>query len=973
MLPSTGMKSSISASRSQPSGNTKNNKISQTTSSNIKNKVEDHPRSVKSSSNKKNRVSEPVCNANIEHTLLNANSELIYVKCNQCMFDENHDLCFLEFVNDVNVSSKSKSAKSSKMTQTWKPTSKVFTNIGYRWKPTGRNFTIVGNSCPLIRLSKLFSGNVRFGNDQIMKIMGYGDYQMGNVTISQVYYVEGLGHNLFSIGQFCDSDLEAESVATIFLYMGDLPARELHSWTRDLTYLHVFGALCYPTNNSEDLDKLKPQADIRIFIGYAPAKKAYRIYNKWTRLIIEAIHIDFDEITAVASEQYSSGPGPQLLTLGIINSGLMPNPPSPTSYVPPTKKDWDILFQSMFDAADSIVYLPQLQLIKMHHLQVLHKTLNKTHSLVIPSGVEEQFHDIEELVPRPDRVMIITLKWIFKVKLDELGGVLKNKARSLRQSTRRFIDQDNPNHVYKLKKALYRLKQAPRAWYDLSSSFLLSQNFSKGTVDPTLFTRKEGKDILLVQIYVDGIIFASTDRALCYCGNDWPPLCNLTIQVQGQTLYCCLHRALYQPFTDADHAGFQDTRRSTSGSMQLLGDRLKRRHDNKDQDPAAGSDQWLKKRKSSKDVELYKKPTSTGFSIDTTQSQPKPTGDDLGNTNKQPNVKAAPKHDWFKKLTRPPTPDPEWNTRKSVDKGPTQNWLNDLTNVEKPPLSFDDLMSTPIDFFAFAINHLKINKLTKADLVGPNNPKGNRYPYDLSKPLPLHESRGRLTVPTYFFFNNDLEYLRGGSNDRKYTASTTNTKARKYEIEGIEDMVTNLWSLIKVAYEKYTALGISYWDHNVKGSMDKKRIHPPPSTVSTKVSRHDVYSTMRILSVTSVTVDKWYGYGHLKEIVVGRADQKLYKFIEGDFPRLHLNDIEDMLLLVFQNMLNNLKGDVIVDLAVALRMYTRRIVIQKRVKDLQLGVESYQKKLNISKPITRDVDLSHRVPYTTLSEPQGVI
>ncbi|GKB37659.1 retrovirus-related pol polyprotein from transposon TNT 1-94 [Tanacetum coccineum] len=78
-----------------------------------------------------------------------------------------------------------------------------------------------------------------------------------------------------------------------------------------------------------------------------------------------------------------------------------------------------------------------------------------------------------------------------------------------------FVDQDNPNHVYKLKKALYGLKQAPRAWYDLLSLFLLSQKFSKGAVDPTLFTRKEGKDMLLVQTYVDDIIFASTDLSLC--------------------------------------------------------------------------------------------------------------------------------------------------------------------------------------------------------------------------------------------------------------------------------------------------------------------------------------------------------------------------------------------------------------------------------------------------------------------------
>ncbi|GJY13133.1 retrovirus-related pol polyprotein from transposon TNT 1-94 [Tanacetum coccineum] len=98
-----------------------------------------------------------------------------------------------------------------------------------------------------------------------------------------------------------------------------------------------------------DLGKLKPKPYIGIFIGYAPAKKAFRIYNKRTRLIIETIYVDFDELTTMASEEFSSGPVPQLLTPGTISSGLVPNLPSPTPYVPPTKKDWDILFQPMFD------------------------------------------------------------------------------------------------------------------------------------------------------------------------------------------------------------------------------------------------------------------------------------------------------------------------------------------------------------------------------------------------------------------------------------------------------------------------------------------------------------------------------------------------------------------------------------------------------------------------------------------------
>nr|GEU83222.1 retrovirus-related Pol polyprotein from transposon TNT 1-94 [Tanacetum cinerariifolium] len=153
-------------------------------------------------------------------------------------------------------------------------------------------------------------------------------------------------------------------------------------------------------------------------------------------------------------------------------------------------------------------------------------------------AMQDEIHEFDrlqvwELVPQPDCVIIIALKWIYEVKLDEYGDVLKNKAclvaKGYRQeegidfeesfalvarieAIRIFIANANhPTHVYRLKKALYGLKQAPRAWYDTLSRFLLDNDFSKGAVDPTLLTRKSGKHILLVQIYVDDIIFASTD------------------------------------------------------------------------------------------------------------------------------------------------------------------------------------------------------------------------------------------------------------------------------------------------------------------------------------------------------------------------------------------------------------------------------------------------------------------------------
>ncbi|GJS51758.1 retrovirus-related pol polyprotein from transposon TNT 1-94 [Tanacetum coccineum] len=275
VLHSTGVRLSTSASGSQPSGNTKNDRILQTPSSNSKNKVEAHPRNVKSSLNKRNGTVKVNGSASVQNSKKHDNSDYVCINGDDCMSSDN--LCVSNSMNDVKFRAKSKKRKSKK--EIWKPTGKVFTQIGYIWRPTGRTFTIVGNACPLTRITttnevpsrkpivlesespkpvvKLvysrkprknkntesvsktkvvqivlwyldsgcskhmtgdrsqltnfiskFLGTVKFGNDQVAKIMGYGDYQIGNVTISRVYYVEGLGHNLFSVGQFCDSNLE---------------------------------------------------------------------------------------------------------------------------------------------------------------------------------------------------------------------------------------------------------------------------------------------------------------------------------------------------------------------------------------------------------------------------------------------------------------------------------------------------------------------------------------------------------------------------------------------------------------------------------------------------------------------------------------------------------------------------------------------------------------------------------------------
>ncbi|GKE60011.1 hypothetical protein Tco_1510378, partial [Tanacetum coccineum] len=271
-------------------------------------------------------------------------------------------------------------------------------------------------------------------------------------------------------------------------------------------------------------------------------------------------------------------------------------------------------------------------------------------------------------------------------------------------------------------------------------------------------------------------------------------------------------------------------------------------------------------------------------------------------------------------------------------------WLMTLaSSTDKPSNPFDELMSTTIDFSAYIMNGLKITNLTQETLLGPafRLLKGTRSNYaELEYDFGEFMSRNRQKVPVDYFFNNDLKYLQGGVLTMTYTTFITKTKAAQYDLPGIKDMVPNIWSPVKVAYDKHALWGISYWREQ------RKTFH------GYAWGLHDAYSTKHILAVTQVEVIRIHGYGYLKEIVIRRSDNDLYTFKKGDFPRLRINDIEDMLLLVIQNRLTNLSGDDVFDFAIALRMFTRSLVIQKQVEDLQLGVESYQKKINVTKPET---------------------
>ncbi|GJV99325.1 putative ribonuclease H-like domain-containing protein, partial [Tanacetum coccineum] len=467
----------------------------------------------------------------------------------------------------------------------------------------------------------------------------------------------------------------AEAVATACYTLNRSLVHTLHGKTYyellkgkkpNLQYFRVFGSLCYPTNDYDDVGKLKAKADIGIFVGYAPTKKAYRIYNKRSRKIQETVHVAFDELTeGLTSVQTSSGLAPQQMTSvpnsteleltalqsGRSRSALVKDPEPPS--VPPTKKQVDDLFQwfdddevvpippvvpitpvhvpaapvpeiaigspsttvisegapavtesllphqiplpdtsdsdveTLFDHVDSNVFdtydapeadsvasssnsvnidvtsnnqLPHVQKWTQAHpleniigdkdrpvstrkqletdamwcffneflTHVEPKTYKQAleHSCWI-EAMQEEIHEFERLdvwilVPCPDNILIIPLKWIFKIKLDEYGDVLKNKARLVAKGYRQeagidfeesfapvarleairlfiahaasmnmvifqmdvktaflngelnevvyvsqpegFVDPEHPSHVYRLKKALYGLKQAPRAW-----------------------------------------------------------------------------------------------------------------------------------------------------------------------------------------------------------------------------------------------------------------------------------------------------------------------------------------------------------------------------------------------------------------------------------------------------------------------------------------------------------------------------
>nr|GEW90982.1 Gag-Pol polyprotein [Tanacetum cinerariifolium] len=630
-----------SASGSKSQDNTKNDRIQRTLRKAKKNKLEDHLRTVRPSLNKKSVV-DTKATSSVINSMSNVNSDLKCASCNGYLFSDNNDACVVAYINSVNASIKSKSVTKPVKRKFWQPIGKMIATT--TMVPPREPMPIASNTDkPVITLvysrKSKAAKKVPGSNSTINKSL------IGNVTNSRVYYVEGLGYNLFSVGQFCDSDLEvAFRQHTCFIsnldrvdlqtgsrgnilytfslqdMMASSPicllskASKTKSWLwhRRLSHLN-FGAinhlarqglvrglpklkfendhlcsacamgnsmkkshkpksedtsqeklyllhmdlyrpmrvesvngnkyvlvivddylrftwvkflrskdeapdfiikflrmiqvwlkvpvLCIRTDNGTEFvnktlrdyykevgisheisvarspqqngvierRKLQPKADIGIFIGYAPTKKAFRIYNRRTRRIVETIHVDFNELKVMAFKHRSSGPTLHEMTPATISSGLVVDHQAaqviaPIAEVVPQVQDVstglpssttvdqdapsarnDLLhgvpITEVTFAQSSSTVSPHQNVQPDHPIQQHNNKWTKpkmykealTQSCWIESMQEElnEFERLEvwELIPRPNKVMMITLKWIYKVKLDELGGILKNKAR----------------------------------------------------------------------------------------------------------------------------------------------------------------------------------------------------------------------------------------------------------------------------------------------------------------------------------------------------------------------------------------------------------------------------------------------------------------------------------------------------------------------------------------------------------------
>ncbi|GJV76142.1 hypothetical protein Tco_1507726 [Tanacetum coccineum] len=256
----------------------------------------------------------------------------------------------------------------------------------------------------------------------------------------------------------------------------------------------------------------------------------------------------------------------------------------------------------------------------------------------------------------------------------------------------------------------------------------------------------------------------------------------------------------------------------------------------------------------------------------------------------------------------------------------------------------------------YHVDQLKAAVLTEA--------KWNSDKDEVSKPKSFKRHMSKNTKPHPSFYNNDFYYLVCLSTEEKYTTSINKHYAARYYKQGIEDMISDRWSKETHRYIFEALNGIHHWEDS--------RIDFFKAEMSTR-TKGSIYSDLRIKLVVRVEVKKKWGYGFLSSIVVRRSDDKEYEFSSANLPRLSLNDVEDMYLLQVQDKIHHLPLEFVKDFNNALLLFIRRVVIQNRVEDIQLGVESYQQTLNLTKHMIFFEGIDQKIPFTMSGTHKGVV
>nr|GFA03317.1 retrovirus-related Pol polyprotein from transposon TNT 1-94 [Tanacetum cinerariifolium] len=570
-----------SVSRPQLKSNQIEDRVMLNNSQGKKHKVEDYRRNVKFS---KNKTSVAACNDSLNAKTSNVN--FVCATCGKCVLNVKHDMCVLQNLNGMNYRTKIpivvpiSTRKPKRIVNQFvaKPLRRTVALESTNKKPrhttnklyehlveiilfivdSGYSKHITGNLKLLTNFVEKFLGTVTFGNDQIAPILGYGDLVQGAVTIKRVYYVEMLNHNLFSVGQLCDADLEvAFRKSTCYIrdlkrndllrgsrgkYLYSITLQDTSSpnpiclmvkvtssqawlWHRRLSHMN-FDTINLLLKNDIviGLPKLKFVKDHLCSSWYSTQSRAYRIFNKRTRVIVETIHVNFDELPQMASYHVTgtvttSNELDLLFSLmfdELLNGSTQVVPKSSAETTVDAPIQYHPLEQVIGNPSQSVRTRRQLELDGEMYMFARTEELHQFDRLDEGVDFEESF----ALVARLEAVWLFITYAAHKsftvyqmdVKTAFLYGPLKEEVYVNQPDG--FVDPYHPDKVYRLNMALYGLKQALRAWYDELSNFLVSKGFSKGSIDPTLFISKHGEDILLVQIYFDDIIFGSTNPKL---------------------------------------------------------------------------------------------------------------------------------------------------------------------------------------------------------------------------------------------------------------------------------------------------------------------------------------------------------------------------------------------------------------------------------------------------------------------------